>query len=93
MSGPLDRRASDLNTADLTAIVLMFISLGIALVAADRVDPVLMWIAAAVSLPAGVLKVRSSRAKSRRWHQPVSGGEPRDRRVACALESSGDAAK
>lgn len=61
----VDRRGSGLNTADVIAIGLALISLGIMLVAADQGSPILMWIASGVAFPSAVLKVISSRAKSR----------------------------
>jgi len=65
----MDGEPSDLNPADIIALALAFISLGIALVGADRGITHLMVIAAIVSVPAGVLKVMSTRAKSSRWHR------------------------
>ena len=69
MKGFMDGEPSDLNPADITAIVLIFISLGIGLVGADRGIPSLAIVAAIVSIPAGVLKVMSTRVKDRRWRR------------------------
>ena len=69
MKGFMDGEPSDLNPADIIALALAFVSLGIALVGADRGVTSLMVVAAVVSVPAGVLKVASTRAKSRRWYR------------------------
>jgi hypothetical protein len=67
--GFLDGEPSDLNPADVISLVLIFASLAIALVAADRGITNLMLVAAGISIPGGVLKVMSTRAKSRRWNR------------------------
>jgi len=69
MRGFMDGEPSDLNPADIIAIVLMFISLGIGLASADRGNSSLAILAAIVSIPAGVLKVMSTRVKARRWRR------------------------
>ncbi len=60
---------SEFNAADITAIALMFISLALGMVGAARDARTLTLIAPVVALPAAILKVGSTRAKSRRWHQ------------------------
>ncbi|HEX8903574.1 MAG TPA: hypothetical protein VF771_01890 [Longimicrobiaceae bacterium] len=75
---------SELNAADITALVLAFISLAVMLVAANGRGTTLMFIAAVIALPAAILKVRSSRAKSRRWHQLHGQPKPGSRTSADA---------
>ncbi len=82
MSDSTRNRSSDLNTADIVAIALLFLTFAIMFVSGALDDPRLMVVAAVVSIPAGVLKVLSSRAKHRRSMQGAGEGEPRDRRVA-----------
>jgi hypothetical protein len=67
--GFLEGEPSDLNPADIISLVLLFVSLAIEVVATDRGMTDLMIVAAVMSVPAGVLKVVSTRTKSIRWHR------------------------
>jgi hypothetical protein len=78
---------AEFNTADIIALVLTFIGLGCGVVGAARDASTLMLAAVAFALPATILKVGSTRVKSRRWHQLLdSRGKARD-------GNSADAAK
>jgi hypothetical protein len=54
---------------DVIVTVMALLSAGILVVGAARLDVVLMWIAGAIVFPATVIKVRSTRAKSRWWYE------------------------
>jgi hypothetical protein len=60
---------SDLSTVDIISIVLILLMLAIYCVGAASSNQVLIWTAIAIGFPGAVMKVRSSRAKSRWWYE------------------------
>ncbi|HEX8244567.1 MAG TPA: hypothetical protein VF541_13770 [Longimicrobium sp.] len=72
MNVPPEYDPSVLNRADITAIVLVFIALPLYMIGAARDSMTVMLIGLVIMLPATILKVGSSRAKSRRWHQYIA---------------------
>jgi hypothetical protein len=59
----------DQPALDAIVAVVALLSVGILAVGAARLDVMLMWIAAAIVFPAMVIKVRSTRARSRWWYE------------------------
>ena len=72
------RRSSDVTAVDIAAIATMLVSVAIAIVAGALVSWKLMWVAAAIAIPAAVAKVWSTRAKAAHREDHPS---DRDRRV------------
>ena len=69
MNVPPEYDPSVLNAADITSIVLVFIASPMYMIGAARDSMAVTLAGLAILLPATILKVGSTRAKSRRWHQ------------------------
>lgn len=61
---------ADLSTVDIVSIVLLLITMVVFWIGAANDNQLLIWTAnLAIGVPAAVMKVRSSRAKSRWWYE------------------------
>jgi len=69
MKSESNRPPEAVNTVDLIALAMCLIMLAVYAVGAARSNQLLIWTGIAIGLPGVVMKVRSSRAKSRWWYE------------------------